>query len=218
MEIIPVMDVREGEVVHGRQVDRADYPPIGEVSEVVDSSRPPDVADTFGARRVYVADLDALEGAGDNFSIVEGLSSGRDVLLDPGISSLEDLEKARSIVRHPVLGTETCPEGVMESCVGNEFVSLDVEDGLPEAAGTLDRLDLAGVIVLSLGKVGTASGVDLGLVEEVLGCGHPVYVGGGIASEDDLVGLEEAGAAGALVSTALHDGSISLDQVPGPID
>lgn len=211
VEVIPVLDVRGGVVVHGRQTPRERYPPVHEVSSVVDESDPLEVAGAFPSERVYVADLDAIEGTGDNFAVVEELSEARDVLLDPGVSSRGDLEEARELASHPVLGTETCPEDVMELCRGDEFLSLDVGGELPAVAERLERFDLAGVVILLLDRVGTGSGVDPGLVEEVSSRGHPVYVGGGVSSRGDLERLEGAGAAGALVSTALHDGSILLE-------
>lgn len=211
MEIVPVLDVAGGEVVHGRQTDRGSYPPVHEVSEVVETSDPVAVAEAFPSRRVYVADLDSIEGTGDNRGAVEALSRRRDVLLDPGIETPRDLEAARRAARHPVLGTETCPFDVMELAEGRAFVSLDVEDGVPLEPERLAKLDLAGVILLLLSRVGTRSGVDRGLVRDVVErCGHPVLVGGGVSSRRDLEVLEDAGAAGALVSTALHDGSLSL--------
>lgn len=197
-------------MVHGRQTDRGSYPPVHEMSRVVESSDPVAVAEAFPSRRVYVADLDAIEGTGDNADAVRRLSEVRDVLLDPGISSPEDLEAARRAARHPVMGTETCPVEVMELADGDEFVSLDVEYGLPLEPEVLGEMDLAGVIVLMMRRVGTGSGVDLDLVREVVRCGHPVFVGGGISSRRDLELLGEVGAAGALVATALHLREISV--------
>lgn len=210
--MIPVLDVMGGKVVHGRQTSRERYPPVEEVSEVVDGSGPVEVAEAFPSDRVYVADLDALEGSGGNSAAVRRLSEKREVLLDPGISTVEGLEEAREVAEHPVMGTETCPFEVMEAASGDEFVSLDVEGGeVPEVSERLPGLDLAGVILLFLDRVGTGSGARRDVVEEVVeAVGHPVFVGGGVSSEREVEMLGEAGAEGVLVSTALHRGEIEV--------
>ena len=66
------------------------------------------------------------------------------------------------------------------------------------------------VIVLDLARVGTSAGPDVALIAEI----HAAFpelellAGGGVRDADDLRALEDAGAAGALVATALLDGAI----------
>ncbi|OYW33222.1 MAG: hypothetical protein B7Z51_01785, partial [Methyloversatilis sp. 12-65-5] len=63
-QIIPVIDLMNGQVVHARRGDRQAYQPLQ--SSLVDGCDPHDVAQALieatGARQVYVADIDAIRG------------------------------------------------------------------------------------------------------------------------------------------------------------
>jgi phosphoribosylformimino-5-aminoimidazole carboxamide ribotide isomerase len=67
------------------------------------------------------------------------------------------------------------------------------------------------VLVIDLTRVGSGSGPPLDAVAEVAAAlpGVAVYAGGGVRHDDDLRALESAGAAGALVATALHEGRLT---------
>jgi phosphoribosylformimino-5-aminoimidazole carboxamide ribotide isomerase len=71
------------------------------------------------------------------------------------------------------------------------------------------------VIVLDLARVGSGAGPDFALVREL--CARfpklELLAGGGVRDVADLRALAEAGAAGALVATALHSGAIGPDQL-----
>ena len=86
---------------------------------------------------------------------------------------------------------------------GEEFL------GPPEI---LDNVDLwpERVIVMTLAKVGMGAGPDLARVAGIAARagGRRVYAAGGVRGLDDLRALARAGAAGALVATALHEGKI----------
>ena len=64
--------------------------------------------------------------------------------------------------------------------------------------------------MLDLARVGSDAGPDVALVRELC-AGFPeleLLAGGGVRDVADLRALAEAGAAGALVATALHGGAI----------
>jgi phosphoribosylformimino-5-aminoimidazole carboxamide ribotide isomerase len=97
----------------------------------------------------------------------------------------------------------------IEGCVlsldfrGEEFL------GPPEV---LDNVDLwpERVIVMTLASVGMGAGPDLVRVAGIVARAgeRRVYAAGGVRGLDDLLALKRAGAAGALVATALHEGKI----------
>ena len=64
MGILPVLDLKQGLVVHGVAGRRDEYQPI--VSRLTNSARPLDVAkalrEHFGFDQLYLADLDAIRG------------------------------------------------------------------------------------------------------------------------------------------------------------
>ena len=82
--------------------------------------------------------------------------------------------------------------------------------GLPalDAVARLYRAALREVIVLDLARVGTGAGPDVALIADI----HAAFpdlqllAGGGVRDAEDLRALAGAGAAGALVGTALHRG------------
>lgn len=65
MRVIPVMDLRRGQVVHAVQGEREHYRPV--TSVLTDSAAPRAVAaafrDKLGLSEVYIADLDAIQAA-----------------------------------------------------------------------------------------------------------------------------------------------------------
>jgi phosphoribosylformimino-5-aminoimidazole carboxamide ribotide isomerase len=71
------------------------------------------------------------------------------------------------------------------------------------------------VIMLDLARVGTGSGVDLALVARLAAAlarhapGVELLAGGGVRDYGDLARLADAGCAGALVATALHEGRLT---------
>jgi phosphoribosylformimino-5-aminoimidazole carboxamide ribotide isomerase len=66
---------------------------------------------------------------------------------------------------------------------------------------------------MTLARVGSGEGPDLARLGQIMGKnpGHRLYAAGGVRDLDDLKGLNDAGAAGVLVASALHDGRIGPD-------
>jgi phosphoribosylformimino-5-aminoimidazole carboxamide ribotide isomerase len=118
-----------------------------------------------------------------------------------------------------VVGTETLADA--DTLPPDAVLSVDLFAGRvlsrdPRLAG-LPALDavarLAGqreVIVLDLARVGTGAGPDVATIAEI----HAAFpelsllAGGGVRDAEDLRALEDAGAAGALVATALLRGGL----------
>ncbi len=104
-------------------------------------------------------------------------------------------------------------------------LSVDLRDGVlisprpqlagrgPEAAVALAReLAVRELLVIDLALVGSRAGPPLEAVA-TLSAALPdvdVYAGGGVRNDRDLDALARAGAAGALVATALHEGAITI--------
>ena len=80
-----------------------------------------------------------------------------------------------------------------------------------QALQRLNRLPLEGVILLELNRVGTSLGLDKAFLEEAIAISeHPLILGGGVKDEEDLRALQEMGFSGALVATAVHNGSVPV--------
>jgi phosphoribosylformimino-5-aminoimidazole carboxamide ribotide isomerase len=229
MRIVPVLDLKGGVVVHARRGERARYRPLR--SPLVDGCEPVAVARALcalvGSDRLYVADLDALGGAPIDVATIAALSAVTQPWVDAGATSAE---RARALARagatRNVVGTESLTDDHRGAATGpRRVLSVDLRDGAlisprrelagraPAAAAGLARtLGVGEVVVIDLALVGSRAGPALGAVAELAAAlpGVDVYAGGGVRDDDDLRALERAGAAGALVATALHDGAITV--------
>jgi phosphoribosylformimino-5-aminoimidazole carboxamide ribotide isomerase len=224
MRIVPVLDLKGGVVVHARRGQRAEYAPLR--SPLVDGCEPVAVARALCAvcrtRTLYVADLDALAGGPVNEAVLTALASVAEPWVDAGATTADAAAALRRAgVARSVVGTESL--GPDEEIDPPVVLSVDLRDGrlispdpqlagrAPSAAVPLARaLAVRELLVIDLARVGSGSGPPLGAVAELVSAlpGVAVYAGGGVRDDGDLRALESAGAVGALVATALHDGRV----------
>ena len=232
MEVIPVIDLKNGAAVHAVRGERERYRPLR--SELVAGSDPVRVARTvreaLGLDELYVADLDAIAGGPPDREAIGALAREARVMVDAGVAdvtavrSLLELGAARIVIGTETLADVAALERLRAALSDAPLVlSLDLRAGrvLSPAAGlaglgaaeALARLGPSGVrevIVLDLARVGSGAGPEIALVRELCACFPELELlaGGGVRDLADLRALAEAGAAGALVATALHGGAI----------
>ncbi len=216
MKVYLAMDIKQGKVVWGYRGEREKYEEISRHSEIVSSSSPESVLSELSPERVYIADLDAIQGnRTENLKCFEKVSC--EALLDRGYRGKEDVfDDLKLIGRRnvrPVLGTETYD---LNEVFDGVFVSLDFFD-TPDSkevfdlVSRLNSFSLEGVIVLDVRRVGTGK-VNFGLVEEVISISdNPVYVGGGVNGLEDMDNLKSIGVEGVIVSTAFHRKKLPLE-------
>ncbi len=227
MEIIFAMDIRGGIVVKGYKGDRERYEPIERHSKKCTTSDPLSVIDVIKPRRTYIADLDRILGSGNNSLIIKSLSSHTKTLIDVGIKQLNDVREADRIGNVVIIGTETGNLAVIRAAQSMSVaVSIDITAGRvisPDPALSGDPLEIIEkmnlykmreLIVLNINLVGTKQGVDYDFIERVIEVsGHPIIIAGGIKNGDDLDRLEDLGAAGVVLSTAIHEEILPVDLV-----
>ncbi len=224
MHIIPVIDLQDGKVVAARQGQRHLYPPLStplcrepELLAVVRAYR-----SVFPFKTFYLADLNAIAGAGDNHHLIAPMLAtwpNLNLWLDSGLQPFIAHDHA-SQVQH-VLGTETgLSIEQLEHYTRNShcILSLDYARGkligdasLPQQPQRLPQR----VIIMSLDYVGSRCGPDLEwlrAVREQLP-GKQLYAAGGVRNVEDLRQLAANGIHGALVASALHDGTIGAAQI-----
>jgi len=237
LEVIGVIDLRDGAAVRARGGRRDHYQPIEAVAgETVPRGDAKELArhyvERFGLERLYVADLDAIEGRTPQTSLVRSLAASVPSLwLDAGIASVEAAHRALDNGAECIIaGLETLPsfavlDSICRSAGGERVVfSLDLRDGMPltpveelarQQPGDLVACaadsGIAAVIVLDLARVGAECGLDLPLISRLRAVSRSVslYAGGGVRSVDDLRQAQSAGCDGALVASALLDGQIT---------
>jgi uncharacterized protein related to proFAR isomerase len=167
-------------------------------------------------------------GAPHHTALLAALAREARVMVDAGVTepaaarALLDLGAERVIV-----GTETLSGGdalerlLAELPDGAVILSVDLRERRvlspdPQLAGltAIDALRLLPrvreAIVLDLARVGSGAGPDVALIAEIHATfpGLELLAGGGVRDAGDLRALDAAGAAGALVATALHGGVI----------
>jgi phosphoribosylformimino-5-aminoimidazole carboxamide ribotide isomerase len=235
MEVIPVIDLKNGLAVHAVRGQRQRYAPVRSVLSPTaePSALAHALAEKLGCRRAYVADLDAIAGCGDHGEVIREMArrSGLTLWVDAGVSTVEAAQRllAQSAERI-IVGSETLASleqlRRLIPAVGTPslILSLDLRGGrLLGGSPEIARLDppalaaqaweagIRSFIVLDLARVGSAAGVQTELAVR-LRQQYPraqIVVGGGVRSAGDLHELARLGFDAVLVATALHDGSIT---------
>lgn len=229
--VVPVLDLKEGLVVHARLGARAHYRPLTG-SCLVDSAEPAAVVEALCALypfpALYLADLDAIEGRGDHRALIAALVARFPSLsfwVDAGIKTRVELKALLALPRvRAVLGSEsqTDPELLAYAltwAADRILLSLDWRGEEPlDPAGLRDCPELwpDDVIVMTLARVGSKAGPDRARLEAVRCAAGPrrrIWAAGGVRDVDDLLALKHAGIAGALVATALHEGRIARTEL-----
>lgn len=224
LDLVPVLDLMGGQVVRASGGERSSYRPWQ--SPLAGSCDPVAVARALRELHpfpaLYVADLDAILGRGDNRRLLTRLAAEVAELplwIDQGLSDSRALrELALPPSARPVLGTE--------SLTGLEPLTAASAQGLrPLLSLDFGREGFLGppeilrqphvwpevVLVMSLDRVGQDGGPDLPRLRELrpLAPDRHWFVAGGVRGPEDLAALSDAGAQGALVASALHDGRLA---------
>jgi phosphoribosylformimino-5-aminoimidazole carboxamide ribotide isomerase len=221
LAIVPVLDLKGGQVVHARGGERARYQPIH--SMLASGSEPRAVLDGLLSlapfRRVYIADLDAIEGQGGHRALIAALAREyRDVAfwLDGGFAGAAEAADALAAGAMAVLGSESLPDAatltdaVARLGTANCVLSLDYRGERfvgPAAIETSPDLWPDQIIAMTLARVGSGTGPDttrLATLQRIAGA-RQLFAAGGVRDAADLDQLAAMGLAGALVASALHD-------------
>ena len=222
MNLVPVIDLKGGQAVAARLGNRRDYAPLR--SPLCPSAEPAAVAAALlrlhPFSTLYLADLDSIEGDEGQWEAIESicrLRPGLELWVDNG---LRDLPRLARLAR-PVLGSESLAHldqlADLMARLPSPILSLDYRaEGLVGPAGLDRRPDLwpTNVVAMTLLRVGSDQGPDLERLAWLRQAApdRRIYAAGGVRDGADLLALRALGIAGALVSTALHQGRI------GPAD
>ncbi|MFL6580716.1 MAG: HisA/HisF-related TIM barrel protein [Burkholderiales bacterium] len=231
LHLIPVIDVLRGQVVHAREGRRAEYAPIQ--SSLCEGSDPHTILTALlqlhPFRTVYFADLDAIQRQGSNQEIFARLRKGFPAVefwLDSGIADEAALERSvREGIAQTVIGSESLKRAdfmlvARDICRDDRLVlSLDFKEetfmGPQPLLDHPQRYWPQYVLAMNLQRIGSCKGPDLALIvklaQRVPGC--RVYAAGGVRSAEDLHDVAAAGAGGALIASALHDGRVGATQL-----
>jgi HisA/HisF family protein len=224
--IIPVIDLKEGLVVHaraGKQAragKRAEYRPIatpfGSPHDAVALARAL-LGITFSPV-LYVADLDSILGRGNNFDLCRELSNAfpdTTLWIDAGFSDVTDCAFWLPLGATLVIGSESIAslaawDNIRSSFGDNVVLSLDFDE-----QGLRGPQEVMSNILMSLGRVGTEGGPDLERLQATqrLAGDRAVFLAGGVSNLDEIVQVAGQGARGVLAATALHSGALTQKEI-----
>jgi len=229
VEIIPVIDLLRGQVVRAMRGERSRYLPVR--SQLCDSSDPLENARAllglYPFKTIYIADLDAIQGMGDNLAQVALLHKHFpevNLWLDAGICQPEQLFTVSRLGLTCVIGSEKLEsisqyEQLAAIQSENEMIlSLDFNaEGFMGPQKLLHNPNLwpNKLVCMALSRVGSYEGPDLEtlsiLSKKARQC--QLYAAGGIRDIYDLQTAKRLGVRGVLLASVLHDKRISPMQI-----
>lgn len=217
MQIIPVIDLKSGHVVHAKAGNRNNYQPL--YSPLCQSS---DVFDVIAAYlalypfdQCYIADLDAITDTGNHRLIIDELLKQYptiEFIVDAGFD--DGFFSRTYLTNHtPVLGSECLSNDILPTLIktkGQRYIlSLDytlAKNLGPESLFKDSRYWPEDIIVMSLNSVGSFQGPDFARLQhyQSQNRNHAIIAAGGIRNMQDLEQLKKMGIDCALVASALH--------------
>ncbi|MBY8988232.1 MAG: hypothetical protein KGD61_07240, partial [Candidatus Lokiarchaeota archaeon] len=230
--------ILNSEAVHAIKGEREKYKPLRSV--LVKSTDPvkiiKKVKNESLIHEVYIADLDAILRRKPNFSLLTKILNIPEikVLIDPGIILAKNiLEYSNYGLGSLILGLETIENlDVISDCleiVGSHktIVSIDmykeviltnvkeIKNQHPiEIIEKIEELGVKKIILLDLYKVGQKIGgvppLYLKIRKQFNG---QILVGGGIKNIRDIELYKQHYFSGVLIGTALHDGTIEIEEL-----
>ncbi|RZN62898.1 1-(5-phosphoribosyl)-5-[(5-phosphoribosylamino)methylideneamino]imidazole-4-carboxamide isomerase [Methanonatronarchaeum sp. AMET6-2] len=229
-ELIPAVDIKNGRCVQLVQ---------GKPGTGGEFGRPVDAAGRWvemGASRLHVIDLDgAFKGRQKNFSSIKKIIRGFEVPVQVGggIRSFEAAERLFNVgVDRVFVGTAAFKntellKRLVELYGDSIYVSIDSSDGevmvdgwtegsgvdVIDACSEFEEIGVGGFLFTNIDKEGLLEGIDLKGFKKVIDSTNlPVIASGGISSIDDVLQLRDAGAAGAVVGSALYKGKLDFER------
>jgi phosphoribosylformimino-5-aminoimidazole carboxamide ribotide isomerase len=232
-EVLPAIDLREGRVVRLVQGDFARETAYDDDAAAVARR----FADA-GARWLHVVDLDGAR-AGDpcqlelTAAIVAEVYDRMHVEIGGGLRTAQAVAgalgtgAARAVVGTAVLNDPAFAVSIVDRHGADRIVaSIDVRDGMAlgegwrkgtaglpaiEAVTMLAGAGIRNFEVTAIARDGLLGGPDLDLLRSLvsLGLGR-IIASGGVSSIEDVIAIQAAGCAGAIIGRALYEGRIDL--------
>lgn len=223
-----MIDLMQGQVVHAKFGLRSQYLPIH--SSLCNGSSPFVIVATllelYPFQTLYIADLDAILGVGNHIELIELISKTHPQLtiwLDSGVRQANDCTLYKSKAIKSVIGSENIANlqdfrKISDVCENQHILSLDYTESSQLGINDLHRLERYwpnNTICMTLNAVGSGQGVDTSRLNILIQLNErreiPVklYAAGGVRDPSDIQLLADQGIAGVLVASALHNQSIS---------
>lgn len=234
MQILPAIDIKEGQVV---RLFKGDFNQKTVVNpDVIGQSK---IFAQAGIDFIHVVDLDgAFDGRATNRDLIAKLKkeSGLGVEVGGGIRTLEQIEDYLAVgIDRVIIGSMAVKNPDFVKAALKKFgsdkvvVGIDAKNGMVATEGWLET---SNVDYISLAKAMEKIGVTLFVYTDIDRDGTltgpnfehydrlvaelttaKVIASGGIAEQSDLVKLQQIGVAGTIVGKAYYNGNISLEEL-----
>lgn len=234
MQILPAIDIKEGQVV---RLFKGDFNQKTVVNpDVIGQSK---IFAPAGIDFIHVVDLDgAFDGRATNRDLIAKLKkeSGLGVEVGGGIRTLEQIEDYLAVgIDRVIIGSMAVKNPDFVKAALEKFgsdkvvVGIDAKNGMVATEGWLET---SNVDYISLAKAMEKIGVTLFVYTDIDRDGTltgpnfehydrlvaelttaKVIASGGIAEQSDLVKLQQIGVAGTIVGKAYYNGNISLEEL-----
>ena len=234
MQILPAIDIKEGQVV---RLFKGDFNQKTVVNpDVMGQSK---IFAQAGIDFIHVVDLDgAFDGRATNRDLIAKLKkeSGLGVEVGGGIRTLEQIEDYLAVgIDRVIIGSMAVKNPDFVKAALEKFgsdkvvVGIDAKNGMVATEGWLET---SNVDYISLAKAMEKIGVTLFVYTDIDRDGTltgpnfehydrlvaelttaKVIASGGIAEQSDLMKLQQIGVAGTIVGKAYYNGNISLEEL-----
>ena len=235
MQLIPAIDLKEGQCVRlrqGRMEDNTVFSddPVATARKWVDA----------GTKRLHLVDLDgAFAGKPKNAEVVHAICKAfpdLTVQIGGGIRSEETIQTYLDAgVDYVIIGTKAIedPDFVAAMCIkfpGHIIVGLDAKDGMvatdgwarvsslraTELARRFEDYGVSAIVYTDISRDGMMQGVNApATVEMARASSIPVIASGGISSLEDIKELAQLtgdGVMGAITGRAIYEGSLDVSE------
>lgn len=225
--IIPVLDIKDHECVSGKSGLRDSY----FLLDSVYGDSPLVITQNLkenGAKCLYVADLDKIEGYGDNSSMIAQINCILPVLLDNGVCTSDDVEVNKKICTHSILATETMEDinqayEILKNPSNKDMIlSVDIKNNelliknndikIDDIISLINDTKIKNIIILNISQVGTKKTDKTPLIKKIIDNTNTNYIIGGGISAKSITEYEKDGIDDFLIGTLLHDGTIKLEK------
>lgn len=230
MDILPAVDILDGrcvQLVQGRREEATVYgDPLAWAGKWLDA----------GADALHVINLDGAFGqATKNADLIRGLIRETEVTVElgGGIRSLEDAAGWLELgVERVILGTLAVRDPAAVGAIAGEFGSRHVMAGIDARGGEVviegweesagdylawaerfESLGAGSLLFTNVDVEGLQQGIALEPIVRLLARTRlPIVASGGVSSAADVAALRDAGAAGAVLGSALYAGKIRIEE------
>ncbi len=225
--IIPVLDIMNNSCVSGKSGNREKYTNLKSIY----GNNPIEIATNLkeaGAKLLYIADLDRIEKKGDNIDLINNINNIIPVLLDNGISSIEDIKYNENKCTYNIVATETLTNihdaiEIFDKANSKKIIiSVDIKNNrlllknndisIDDIINLINKVKPEFIILLNISQVGTKEEKDNDIIKKIISKTPNTthFIAGGITNKS-IEKYQKKNINNFLIGTILHEGTLKYD-------